>query len=274
MGVHRAPPCRLASVRVPDNWDLRHSSDLQDLATIVLRLLPDEFRVEVNLHFQSLLQSTVGKGLNGPLQRTQRLQEAHGELCGGIPDLFVVDSLKPILIQIFKHLPAIRDKELAALLSCLEADEQGCAWSTVANHLVVHAYIELPSRRLVHSLVHTCLLVHGIAGCDGVQRVLAALKLKSLTDLRKTRALFRQLEAPEDNRSVLLQILIDLRQIFSEISTLSIEIASQLGRHLHLQGARDLLHVLALRGNIDVLLSIHGVRAIRQRTGSPCGHSR
>mmetsp|Transcript_94382 Transcript_94382/g.281684 ORF Transcript_94382/g.281684 Transcript_94382/m.281684 type:complete len:243 (-) Transcript_94382:367-1095(-) len=163
MGVHGPPPGRLAREGVPDDGHLRRGPDLEDLAPVVLRALPEELRVEVHLHPQSLLQDPVGHGLRCALQRPEILQETHGELRSGVLDLTAVDFLQPVLIEPPEHLPPVGDEELAPLFGGLEADEDGRAGGAVPHHLVVHADVELPPRGLVHRLVDPGLLVHGIA---------------------------------------------------------------------------------------------------------------
>mmetsp|Transcript_118812 Transcript_118812/g.288448 ORF Transcript_118812/g.288448 Transcript_118812/m.288448 type:complete len:278 (+) Transcript_118812:163-996(+) len=183
VGVHGAPPCRFTGVWVPHDWHLRSSPDLQDLAAIVLRALPEELRFEVDFHLQGLLHHSVGHRFQGTLQGPQVLQEAHGELSSGVLDLPVVDLLQPVRIQPSEHLPAIRDEELAPLLGSLEADEDGRTRRSVANHLVVHAHVELSAGGLVHGLVDAGLLVYSVACSHGMQRVLAGLQVQRVPHL-------------------------------------------------------------------------------------------
>mmetsp|Transcript_77510 Transcript_77510/g.250906 ORF Transcript_77510/g.250906 Transcript_77510/m.250906 type:complete len:492 (+) Transcript_77510:196-1671(+) len=267
--VHGAPPSGLTRVGVPDDGHLRHRADLQDLAAVVLGPLPDELRVEVHLHLEGLLHRPEREGLDRALQEAgESFDEAHRELRRRVSDLPLVGGLEPILAQLLEHLAAVGDEELTTFLRGLEAYEDGSARGSVPDHLVVHADVELAAGGLVHGLVDTHFLVDGVSGCHGVKGILASLELQRLANLREARALFGDLEAAKHNRSMNLQILIDLRQVILEVRTLRIEIACHLGGHLHLKRGADVPHGLALRRHINVLLAINCVGAIGQSSSS------
>ena len=112
----------------------------------------------------------------------------------------------------------------ASHLSGLEADKGGASDSALADHLVVHAYIELGARRLVDRLVDGALSADDGAAGNRVEGVQTSLHTQCLSHTLEPLRRFAKLEATHYHSAVLLQISENLLLVFAEVVLLSIEL--------------------------------------------------